>query len=303
MDAVEFAKLIARNVCDLRVQRGRKWKQFESDTGVYHSAVTNWKNGKVPKVDQLYKICNAYDVSLDWLVGKSKSQRIANSPLTYSDWICTLESWLDTGVIKNFYLPELDDISDKLEAAYDEIFELWDLTKSANQKKFPGSISQKSDNQPDTHISKIADSSTWSFSKPSSPFDIYNIVDDFHGTYPDIFAIKDTFLRCILAKLSYYKRVKTGEEYEAMKDSILKKYGDKDVLKLDVYALFDTSHCRNIFEKYNGVEELNLEEVWQKLNEIKKLGVKEWDLKEAEETLQKYNKIRNTIISTLTDEP
>lgn len=108
MNDKELAKVIGKNVSDLRKQYKKKWEEFENDTNVFHSTVTNWKNGTVPKIDQLYNICNAYDVSLDWLIGKSNSQRVSNTPITYSDWINTLENWINTDVVKEFYRPELD---------------------------------------------------------------------------------------------------------------------------------------------------------------------------------------------------
>lgn len=313
MNEHELAKLVAENVFKLKEQLGKeyRWEDFERDTGVLRTVFENAKKGKVPGIDKLYKVCDAYNVSLDWLVGKSQCQRVASIPVTYGDWVNTLEEWVSTGIIKPFYIPELDNsYYDKLISKLEKLPNNWEVTTQALKKIYPTSVLgsevddsfyPKSDDPSETGELKCSDYSCSSFAYEYNPHDIYNVEKDFNGTYPDIFQIKDTFLRCILAKLSYYKRVKTWAEYKALKKDILKNYGNEPALQLDVYALSDTSHYKAIFEKYNRVAELDLKEIWNKLKELKKQNIDEINTKELEKQVEKMEKIEKAL-SSIQDE-
>ena len=311
MDDKELAKLIATNVFKLRKLLGKEWDDFEKDADVRRTTISNWKSGTVPKIDHLYRICDAYDVSLDWLMGKSQCQRVASIPVTYGDWVNTLEEWLNTGIIKPFYIPELDNsYYDRLISKLEKLPNTWEVTTQALKKIYPTSVLgsevddsfyPKSDDPSETGELKVSDYSYFSFACEYNPYDIYNAEKDFNGTYPDIFQIKDTFLRCILAKLSYYKRPETAAEYKDLKAGILKDYGNEPVLQLDVYALFDTSHYKAIFGKYNGVAELDLKEIWNKLKELKKQNIDEINTKELEKQIEKMKKIEQAL-SSIQDE-
>lgn len=314
MTEEELAKLIGENIFELKKQLGKdkRWEDFKKDTGVGRTTIENWRNdGKVPKIDNLYRICDTYNVSLDWLVGKSQCQRVASIPVTYGDWVNTLEEWVSTGIIKPFYIPELDNsYYDKLISKLEKLPNNWEVTTQALKKIYPTSVLgseaddsfyPKSDDSSETGELKCSDYSCSSFAYEYNPHDIYNAEKDFNGTYPDIFQIKDTFLRCILAKLSYYKRTKTWAEYKALKKDILKNYGNEPALQLDVYALSDTSHYKAIFEKYNRVAELDLKEIWNKLKELKKQNIDEINTKELEKQVEKMEKIEKAL-SSIQDE-
>lgn len=46
--------------------------RLSADTGISTSTLTSWKNGAyTPKTDKLIIIANYFDVSLDYLVGRS----------------------------------------------------------------------------------------------------------------------------------------------------------------------------------------------------------------------------------------
>lgn len=313
MTEKELAKLIGKNVFKLKEQLGKekRWEDFERDTGVLRTVFENAKKGTVPGIDKLYKVCDAYNVSLDWLVGKSQCQRVASIPVTYGDWVNTLEEWLSTGIIKPFYIPELDNnYYDKMISQLKKLPNTWELTTQSLKKMYPNSVLgseednsfyPKSDDPSETGELKVSDYSYFSFAYEYNPYDIYNAEKDFNGTYPDIFQIKDTFLRCILAKLSYYKRPETAAEYKDLKAGILKDYGNEPVLQLDVYALFDTSHYKAILGKYNGVAELDLKEIWNKLKELKKQNIDEINTKELEKQIEKMKKIEQAL-SSIQDE-
>lgn len=311
MDDKELAKLIGTNVFKLRKLLGKEWDDFEKGADVRRTTISNWKSGTVPKIDHLYRICDAYNVSLDWLIGKSQCHRVTNTPVTYGDWVNTLEEWVNTGVIKPFYIPELNNsYYDNMISELDKLPIAWELTTQAMKKMYPNSIlaseidesfKPKSDDPSETGEVKCSDYSYCSFAYEYNPDDIYNAEKDFDGTYPDIFQIKDTFLRCILAKLSYYKRPETWKEYTALKEGILNNYGNEPVLQLDVYALLDTSHYKAIFRKYNGVAELDLKEIWNKLKELKKQNVEEINTKELEKRIKKMEKIEKAL-SSIQDE-
>ena len=95
------------------------------------------------------------------------------------------------------------------------------------------------------------------------------------GTYPDILEIKDTFLRCIIACLYYYKENGLEEYYKSFREHIINTYGKKEVLNLDVYELRihtypdskRTTHEKKLFKKYNEVSETIFAE-YKSINEI-----------------------------------
>lgn len=98
--------------------------------------------------------------------------------------------------------------------------------------------------------------------------DIYDASADFENRHPDIMEIQDTFLKCILAKLSHYRHYKTEEEYESFKNDIINKYGSNKLLNFSVHNLKKNSYRFDMFGKYHSVSELELKVIWDKLQKL-----------------------------------
>lgn len=150
-----------------------------------------------------------------------------------------------------------------------KLFDKQDSFFETIKKVYPDSYTLEFDSPPEIPISESCGSFYRTFNHGTDSSDIYNVETDFDGTYPDVLEIQDTFLKCILARLSYYKRYKTYEEYEAIKYNIFKNYGNNIILNFNIKNLNNSSYARNIFEKYNSVKELNLKEIWEELNKLK----------------------------------
>ena len=58
-------------VCSLCTEKGITITDVTKALKISKSNVTNWKNGSVPKADKLDKIADYFDVSTDYLLGKS----------------------------------------------------------------------------------------------------------------------------------------------------------------------------------------------------------------------------------------
>ena len=306
MNDTELIQHIVDNISRLKKQYGKTWDKFAEETGIPRSTMLSWERGKLPGIDKLYRICNTYNVSLDWLIGNSEYQRIADAPFSYGDWVNTIENWLSTGVIKQFYIPELDNgYYDKMSSELEKLPSAFDMTLQSLEKLYPNmfpSLKMRKNSMTDSDAEETTykEHPRTGFAHTPNPEDIYDIEKDFDGTYPDIFQIKDTFLRCILAKLSYYKSQNSLEDYNTKKENILKEFGNEQVLQLDVYTLMDTSY-KAVFRKYNGIAELNLTEIWKYLKKLKKKNPEHWDCNELTEQYEKMQKI-NSLLASIRDE-
>lgn len=66
-------------LCELCNERNTKPTPFVKELGYSSSVVTKWKNGVIPNGKTLQEIANYFDVSVDFLLGKTDEKQ--NSPL------------------------------------------------------------------------------------------------------------------------------------------------------------------------------------------------------------------------------
>ena len=60
----------------LREEQGLTQKDIATRLGVYPSAVTRWESGeKRPELPNLVKLADLYDVSLDYLLGRTEMRK------------------------------------------------------------------------------------------------------------------------------------------------------------------------------------------------------------------------------------
>ena len=62
-------------VSELCSKKGISISQLALDLKISKSNVTNWKNGSVPKSDKITQIANYFDVSTDYLLGKTSIKK------------------------------------------------------------------------------------------------------------------------------------------------------------------------------------------------------------------------------------
>lgn len=273
---------LIEHIDTLRKSNSMGWTEFEDEVEVSQKMVFSWsfekkdgkpKEGKVsmPKLDSVLKIAAYFNVSLDWLLGLSTNKEASPVPITYKEWIITIENYLEQGVVRPFFRPELmkpwvydEDTQKKMDDMEDSINDLM-------------SGSFESDLPPIRSIPLEDDFRDYQprYTYTSHSDSIYDVTEDMDGTYPDILEIKDTFLRCIIACLYYYKENGLEEYYKSFREHIINTYGKKEVLNLDVYELRihtypdskRTTHEKKLFKKYNEVSETIFAE-YKSINEI-----------------------------------
>lgn len=277
-------KMLIEHIDTLRKSEGMDWTEFEDKVRVSQKVVSSWgvekkdgkpKEGKVsmPKLGRILMIAEYFNVSIDWLVGLSANREHSPVPITYKEWIIAIENYLGYGAVKPFYRPELGKSPD-----YDEDTQkAMESMKDAIEKRMSGGF--RSDLPPTRGIPLEDDfrdyQPGYTYTPPSDS--IYDVSEDMDGVYPDILEIKDTFLRCLVACLHYYKENESGECYEIFRESVIKQYGNKKLLNLDVYELRadtylkETAQDRKLFQKYNTVSEI----VFAKYKSIREINTKE----------------------------
>ena len=71
------------NIKKLRIARGLNQVEFAKILCVTKQCVSNWENDNVvPSIDMLYKIADFFEVSTDYLLGRSERRVIEVSSLT-----------------------------------------------------------------------------------------------------------------------------------------------------------------------------------------------------------------------------
>jgi len=63
-----------KNLKALMDSRGLNGKDFASTVGLAPTTVTRYLTERSPDITALWRICDCYDVSLDWLVGRETSR-------------------------------------------------------------------------------------------------------------------------------------------------------------------------------------------------------------------------------------
>ena len=65
--------LIAQHIKELMKSEKLTQTEFATTIGVGQSSVSDWLNSKSePSVENLWKICDYFDISLDYLVGRKE---------------------------------------------------------------------------------------------------------------------------------------------------------------------------------------------------------------------------------------
>lgn len=279
-------KILVEHIDTLRKSKGMGWTAFEDEVRVSQKTVTSWsfetkagkpKKGNVsmPKLDKILMIAEYFNVSIDWLVGLSTNRETSPVPITYKEWIIAIENYLGYGAVKPFYRPELGRSPDYDEDAQKEM----ESMKDAIKRRMSGGF--QSDLPPTRAVPLEDDFRDYQpgYTYTPHPDSIYDVSGDMDGVYPDILEIKDTFLRCLVACLHYYKENESEECYEIFRESVIKQYGNKKVLNLDVYELRadtylkETAQDRKLFKKYNTVSE----SVFAEYKSIREINTKELD--------------------------
>lgn len=309
-------KMLIEHIDTLRKSKGKgmDWIEFENEVKVSQKVVSSWsvekkdgkpKEGKVsmPKLGRILMIAEYFNVSIDWLVGLSANREPSPVPITYKEWIIAIENCLGYGAVKPFYRPELGRSPD-----YDEDTQKsMEAMEDAIEKRMSGGF--RSDLPPTREIPLEDDfrdyQPGYTYTPPSGS--IYDVSGDMDGVYPDILEIKDTFLRCLVACLHYYKENESGGYYEIFRESVIKQYGNKKVLNLDVYELRVPAHLKetseykkllngyntvseSVFAKYKSIREINTKElgkIWKRLESWKE-KVNEGKIKTVSQLRQKY---------------
>lgn len=71
--------------CKLRDSRGCKDSDVAKTTGITKSTFSDWKNGRSePKIDKLQKIADYFEVSVDWLLGKTDIKSVVTTENEFS---------------------------------------------------------------------------------------------------------------------------------------------------------------------------------------------------------------------------
>ena len=80
--------------------------------------------------------------------------------------------------------------------------------------------------------------------------------------------LRDTFLSCIIIQLYYFKKEFSPDIYQNLKDTILEKYGQEELLNVDI-AKENNDTINKILTKHNSYAKVNLEELWNDLKQYK----------------------------------
>lgn len=98
----------AERIKQLRIERGYTHKQLADLLGISESAVSMWETGqRSPTKERMYKIAEFFDVSFDYLTGKSDTKNYAKEQALR---LSAYSKYLTLAVDKNKYtgspLPE-----------------------------------------------------------------------------------------------------------------------------------------------------------------------------------------------------
>jgi transcriptional regulator with XRE-family HTH domain len=78
-----MTNFLNENIRDLRTLRGLNQVEFATKLGVTKQCVSNWENDNVlPSIDMLVKIANFFNVSTDFLLGRTPAKIIDATNLT-----------------------------------------------------------------------------------------------------------------------------------------------------------------------------------------------------------------------------
>ena len=70
---MEFMTIFSERIKRLRKNKGLKQQELAEILGIKRNTYSDWENGKTePRFDNLVKLADLFDVSLDWLFGRDK---------------------------------------------------------------------------------------------------------------------------------------------------------------------------------------------------------------------------------------
>ncbi|MCL2862052.1 MAG: helix-turn-helix domain-containing protein [Firmicutes bacterium] len=68
---------ISKKIFELLQEKGITQYKFAKDLGLTHGQVTDWKVGRSnPTVERLIKVADYFDVSVDYLLGRTENPKI-----------------------------------------------------------------------------------------------------------------------------------------------------------------------------------------------------------------------------------
>lgn len=82
--------ILFKRIKELCTERGITINKLESDLGVGYSSIQKWKNTSSPSMDKIAKIATYFNVSVDYLLGRTDI-RTPVSELLGDDYIITLQ--------------------------------------------------------------------------------------------------------------------------------------------------------------------------------------------------------------------
>ncbi len=68
---MEFMTIFSKRLKKLRKNKGLKQQELAEILGIKRNTYSDWENGKTePRFDNLVKLADFFNVSLDWLFGR-----------------------------------------------------------------------------------------------------------------------------------------------------------------------------------------------------------------------------------------
>ncbi len=199
-------EVLKEHIKILKESENIRWEDFGDTVGVSQTTINNW--GKLnmtgtpirPKLENVLAIAYYFNVSLDWLLGFSSNRDLSPVRITYKEWIITIENYLECGVVKPFYRPELDDSFQGYDEDTQKNLEYTIETLMSGGLGYQTSYLSSARMSPlHQDIIHLEDNFELVYVYKPHPDSIYDVTKDMDGIYPDILEIKDTFLRCIIA--------------------------------------------------------------------------------------------------------
>lgn len=100
--------MFAKRLIDLRENKNILQKDLANILNVEQATVSQWENGKrIPDSETLIKIANYFNVSVDFLIGNDKREKIASKEQEMKE-----KEALKNLLIKNGYMKDNEDLSD-----------------------------------------------------------------------------------------------------------------------------------------------------------------------------------------------
>lgn len=222
------------NIKELMRENNESQEQFAFHISAGKSTVSGWlKQDATPSLDFLVNIADEYNISLDWLLGLSNCKEISN----------------DVKKQKKNEPKTYKELIEQIEEMYDA-----DIVEA--------------------HYHPEIDYIGFNNGEDSAPITMNDMYTsdmdraDIQWRRPDVLNLRDTFLSCIIIQLYYFKKEFSPDIYQNLKDTILEKYGQEELLNVDI-AKENNDTINKILTKHNSYAKINLEELWNDLKQYK----------------------------------